>query len=220
MKGAFSCPVPWTLLLKTRFLNNKYSTQATKTLGQCDQIESISESTYTVTMKTQIANFQLLANFNKWTNEKIINSCKKLTETEYKKDREAFFSSIHGTLNHLLVVDRAYIFHIEGKDHGLKSLDQILYENLFQLEKARIEEDKRLVDLVNNLLEESINKEITYNGFETGKTTYTINTILITLFNHQTHHRGQIHNMLSQAGIKPPQIDIPDFIETRNKNKG
>ena len=109
-------------------------------------------------MKTQIANFQLLANFNKWTNEKIITSCKKLTEIEYKKDRGAFFSSIHGTLNHLLVVDRAYIFHIEGKDHGLKSLDQILYENLFQLEKARIEEDKRLVDLVNNLSEESINK--------------------------------------------------------------
>ena len=170
-------------------------------------------------MKTQIANFLLLANFNKWTNEKIITSCKKLTETEYKKDRGAFFSSIHGTLNHLLVVDRAYIFHIEGKDHGLKSLDQILYENLFQLEEARIKEDKRLVDLVNNLSEESIHKEITYNGFETGKTTYTINIILITLFSHQTHHRGQIHNMLSQAGIKPPQIDIPDFIETRNKNK-
>ena len=48
-------------------------------------------------------------------------------------------------------------------------------------------------------------------GFETGKNTHTINTILITMFNHQTHHRGQIHNMLSQAGIKPPQIDIPDF---------
>ena len=168
---------------------------------------------------TQIVNFQLLANFNKWTNEKIITSCKKLTETEYKKDRGAFFSSIHGTLNHLLVVDRAYIFHIAEKDHGLKSLHQILYENLFQLEEARIKEDNRLVDLVNNLTEESIHKKITYNGFETGKTTYTINTILITLFNHQTHHRGQIHNMLSQAGIKPPQIDIPDFIETRNKNK-
>ena len=168
---------------------------------------------------TIIANFQLLANFNAWANTKIIFSCKELDDAEYKKDRKAFFSSIHGTLNHLLVVDRAYIFHIEGKDHGLKSLDQILYENLFQLEEARIKEDKRLVDLVNNLSEESIHKEITYNGFETGKTTYTINTILITLFNHQTHHRGQIHNMLSQAGIKPPQIDIPDFIETRNKNK-
>jgi len=164
-------------------------------------------------MKTQIANFLLLANFNKWTNEKIITSCKKLTEIEYKKDRGAFFSSIHGTLNHLLVVDRAYIFHIEGKDHGLKSLDQILYENLFQLEEARIKEDKRLIDLVNNLSKESINKEITYKGFETGNQTYTINLVLITLFNHQTHHRGQIHNMLSQAGIKPPQIDIPDFIK-------
>ena len=160
---------------------------------------------------TQIANFQLLANFNKWTNEKIITSCKKLTEAEYKKDRRAFFSSIHGTLNHLLIVDRAYISRIEGKDHGLKSLDQILYENLFQLEKARIKEDKRLVDLVNNLSAESMHKEITYKGFEISST-YTINMMLVTLFNHQTHHRGQIHNMLSQAGIKPPRIDIPDFI--------
>ena len=161
---------------------------------------------------TQITNFQLLANFNKWTNGKIITSCKKLTETEYKKDRGAFFSSIHGTLNHLLVVDRAFISRIEGKDHGQKSLDQILFESLLQLEEARIKEDKRLIDLVNNLSEENIYKEITYNGFETGKTTHTINTILITLFNHQTHHRGQIHNMLSQAGVKSPQIDIPDFI--------
>ena len=160
-----------------------------------------------------LTNFQLLANFNTWANKKIISSCKKLDDTEYKKDRKAFFSSIHGTLNHLLVVDGAYISRIEGKNHDLKSLDQILYENLFQLEEARIKEDKRLVDLVNNLSKESINKEITYKGFETGNQTYTINLVLITLFNHQTHHRGQIHNMLSQAGVKPPQIDIIDFIE-------
>ena len=151
--------------------------------------------------------------FNKWTNEKIITSCKKLTETEYKKDRGAFFSSIHGTLNHLLVVDRAFVGYIEEKNHGLKSLDQILYENLFQLEEARIKEDKRLVDLINNLSEESMHKEITYQGFDSGKQTYTINLILMTLFNHQTHHRGQVHNMLSQAGVKPPQIDIPDFVK-------
>ena len=160
-----------------------------------------------------LTNFQLLANFNTWANKKIISSCKKLDDTEYKKDRKAFFSSIHGTLNHLLVVDRAYISRIEGKDHGLKSLDQILFVSLFQLEEARIKEDKHLVDLVNNLSKESIHKEITYQGFETGKQTYTINLILITLFNHQTHHRGQIHNMLSQAGVIPPQIDIIDFIE-------
>ena len=163
-------------------------------------------------MKT-IANFQLLANFNAWANTKIIFSCKELDDAEYKKDRKAFFSSIHGTLNHLLVVDKAYISRIEGKDHGLKSLDQILFKNLFQLEEARIKEDKRLVDLINNLSKESLHKEIAYQGFDKSKQTYTINLILITLFNHQTHHRGQIHNMLSQAGIKPPQIDIPDFIK-------
>ena len=160
-----------------------------------------------------LTNFQLFANFNTWANKKIISSCKKLDDAEYKKDRKAFFSSIHGTLNHLLVVDRAYISRIEGKDHGLTSLNQILFVSLFQLEEARIKEDKHLVDLVNNLSKESIHKEITYQGFETGKQTYTINLILITLFNHQTHHRGQIHNMLSQAGVIPPQIDIIDFIE-------
>ena len=161
---------------------------------------------------TAIANFQLLANFNAWANMKIFSACKELDDAEYKKDRRAFFSSIHGTLNHLLVVDRVYISRIEGIDHGLKSFDQILFESLLQLEEARIKEDKRLIDLVNSLSEESIHKEITYKGFETGNTTYTINILLITLFNHQTHHRGQIHNMLSQAGVKPPQIDIPDFI--------
>ena len=162
---------------------------------------------------TAITNFQLLANFNSWANKKICSSCRELDDKEYKKDRKAFFSSIHGTLNHLLVIDRAYISRIEEIDHGLKSLDQILFESLLQLEEARIKEDKRLVDLINSLSEESIHKEITYKGLETGNTTYTINLILITLFNHQTHHRGQIHNMLSQTGIKPPQIDIPNFIE-------
>jgi len=162
---------------------------------------------------TAITNFQLLANFNTWANTKIFSACKELDDAEYKKDRRAFFSSIHGTLNHLLVVDRAYIARIEGIDHGLKSLDQILFESLLQLEVARIKEDKRLIDLVNRLSEESIHKEITYKGFETGNTTHTINIILITLFNHQTHHRGQIHNMLSQIGVKPPQIDIPDFVK-------
>ena len=162
---------------------------------------------------TAITNFQLLSNYNTWANTKIFSFCKKLDDAEYKKDRRAFFSSIHGTLNHLLVVDKAYISRIKGKDHGLISLNQILYENLLQLEEERIKEDKRLVDLVYSLSEKSIHKEITYKGFETGNTTYTINMILITLFNHQTHHRGQIHNMLSQSGIKPPQIDIPDFVK-------
>jgi len=162
---------------------------------------------------TIIINFKLLADFNAWANIKIFSSCKKLDESEYKKDRKAFFTSIHGTLNHLLVIDKAYISRIEGTDHRMKSMNQILHEHIDALEEARIKEDKRLIALVNNLSEENIHKEITYKGIESGSTTstFTINFILITLFNHQTHHRGQVHNMLSQTDIKPPQIDIPDF---------
>ena len=160
---------------------------------------------------TIIKNFQLLANFNAWANIRLFSSCRKLDENEYKKDRKAFFTSIHGTLNHLLVVDNLYISRIEGKDHNMRSMDQILHDNIDDLEEARIKKDKHLVNLVNNLSEEIINKKITYKSFNATVHTYTINFILMTLFNHQTHHRGQVHNMLSQAGIKPPQLDIPDF---------
>ena len=80
---------------------------------------------------TIIKNFQLLADFNAWANTKIFASCKKLDESEYKKDRKAFFTSILGTLNHLLVIDKAYISRIEGTDHGMKSMNQIFLDVLF-----------------------------------------------------------------------------------------
>ncbi len=160
---------------------------------------------------TVIKNFQLLADFNAWANIRIFSSCKKLDESEYKKNRKAFFTSIHGTLNHLLVVDNLYISRIEGKGHNMRSMDQILYDKIDDLEEERIKKDKYLVDLVYNLSAENIIKEITYKNFDATVHTYTINFILMTLFNHQTHHRGQVHNMLSQSGMKPPQLDIPDF---------
>ena len=160
---------------------------------------------------TIIKNFQLLADFNAWANIRLFSSCRKLDENEYKKDRKAFFTSIHGTLNHLLVVDNLYISRIEGKDHNIKSMDQIFHDNIDELEDARMKKDKHLVNLVNKLSEDNIGTEITYKSFDSTVHTFTINFILMTLFNHQTHHRGQVHNMLSQAGIKPPQLDIPDF---------
>ena len=73
-----------------------------------------------------------------------------------------------------------------------------------------------MINLIKNLTKSDFDKDITYEGFDSGKTTYSINFILLTLFNHQTHHRGQVHNMLSQFGFKPPQIDIPDFKEETN----
>ena len=73
---------------------------------------------------TIITNFQLLANFNTWVNTKIFSACKELDDKEYRKDRKAFFSSIHGTLNHLLLVDRAYISRIKKIDHVFKAIEK------------------------------------------------------------------------------------------------
>lgn len=97
----------------------------------------------------------------------------------------------------MLVVDNLYISRIEGKDHNIRSMDQILHDNIDDLEEARIKKDKSLVDLINNLSEENIDTEIIYKSSDTTVHIFTINFILMTLFNHQTHHRSQVHNMLS-----------------------
>ena len=161
-------------------------------------------------------NFIMLSNFNQWANNKIYTACRILNEQEYKKNRKAFFSSIHGTLNHSLIIDIAYRSRIEGIAHGLKGMNQILFTSLELLSFERKKEDQRLINLIKNLKKNDLDKDITYEGFDSGITTYSISFILLTLFNHQTHHRGQVHNMLSQAGFKPPQIDIPDFKEETN----
>ena len=165
---------------------------------------------------TIIANFQLLADFNAWVNTKIFSACKELVEEEYKKDRKAFFSSIHGTLNHLLVVDKLWLGRMKGTKPEVKYLAQILHDNFNDLEKARVEEDDSLIHFIDNLDEKEGDKNYTFTRMDgRGEFTITFGLTLITLFNHQTHHRGQIHTMLTQAGIKPAQMDVVDFPEAK-----
>ena len=106
--------------------------------------------------------FPMLAQFNAWVNAHIYASCHTLSEDEYRKDRGAFFHSIHGTLNHILVVDRVWFGRLTGTGHGIESLDQILYDNLGELREARRAEDERIIAIVGKLSEENFNQLITF----------------------------------------------------------
>ena len=161
-----------------------------------------------------MTHFPLMARFNAWANARVYDSVVRLPDTAYREDRKAFFGSIHGTLNHLLLVDRLWGGRIEGVDRGIRALDEILYDDFSELRVARIDEDKRLIDLVDGLSEAQLEKLIPYHriigdGMEEACASH----MLITLFNHQTHHRGQVHVLLTQADIVTPALDVIFFLD-------
>ncbi len=156
----------------------------------------------------------LMARFNAWVNARLYGSVAGLADQAYRKDRGAFFGSIHNTLNHLLVVDRLWTGRIEGVDRGVRALDQILYDDFESLRVARTDEDARLVALVDRLGAEGLRAPVTYRRIlGSGEQRTRCDHVLITLFNHQTHHRGQVHAMLTQAGVTPEPWDVIYFLE-------
>jgi uncharacterized damage-inducible protein DinB len=155
--------------------------------------------------------FLTLARYNAWANRRLYDACAALPEAEYMKARPAFFGSIHATLNHLLVGDRIWIARIEHKPNPKITLDQILYGDLVALRVARQAEDDRLINVVGGLAERSLDRPLAYAN-AAGRHQTPLRLVLAHLFNHQTHHRGQVHGLLSQTKIDPPSLDLIVFL--------
>ncbi len=156
----------------------------------------------------------LMARFNRWANTRVYACVAGLDEEAYRRDRGAFFGSIHHTLNHLLVVDRLWTARIQDRESGIESLDQILFDDFESLKAAREEEDDRFIALVGGLSDAELEAPVRYrriigDGVEEARAGH----ILITLLNHQTHHRGQVHAMLTQAGVTPPPLDVIFYLD-------
>lgn len=161
------------------------------------------------------AHYQLMAQFNAWVNRTIYDATAALGDAECRKTRpEAYFGSIHNTLNHLLVVDRLWFTRIEGKPPPALKLNQILYDDAGELRAARAQEDARIVALVDGFAEDDLATSITYKDTFGKPWTMLRWHMLSTVFNHQTHHRGQIHAMIKEAGAEPPPMDVPVYLRS------
>lgn len=154
---------------------------------------------------------QMLARFNAWVNGQIYDCCARLSDAEYRRDRKAFFGSIHATLNHLLVVDRLWRARIEKSGTSITRLDEILHDDFAALREARVAEDAALIRTVDAIDPGALSTPLRYRFVDGSPGETPLDLILVTMFNHQTHHRGQVHAMLTQAGITPPGLDILNF---------
>jgi uncharacterized damage-inducible protein DinB len=151
----------------------------------------------------------MMAGYNAWANARIYDAAARLPDAEYRADRGAFFKSVHGTLNHLLVADRIWLRRLSGTGEAPDRLDAILFERLKDLEAARHAEDARIVAFVDGLTEGDFARVVHYRTI-TGTMEFRqpLGPVLVHVFNHQTHHRGQVHALLTGLTGDAPSLDL------------
>lgn len=157
------------------------------------------------------AHFSMFALYNRWANQRLYAAAAKLSDADYRADRGAFFKSMHGTLNHLLVTDHIWFHRFTGQGPTHAALDAIIHEQFAPLHAARVVEDERIIKFIDGLSEDEVEGRFTYTTIVNPKTiTQRRAPALAHWFNHQTHHRGHAHMMLTSIGGNDaaPSLDM------------
>ncbi len=163
-------------------------------------------------MPVQLDYFRSFARYNQWANRRLYATCAELPEAEYMKPRPCFFGSLHATLNHILVGDRLWVGRITGHLPDITALDQILYGDFIGLRVAREAEDAQIINLLDSMDEPTLNSTLRYTTMAGERAATPMRMVLAHLFNHQTHHRGQAHDLLSQTAVAPPGLDLVYYL--------
>lgn len=171
-------------------------------------------------MTSRIEHIRLMAEYNEWMNAKVYSAAMRLTDAELSIDRKAFFGSILGTLNHLVVVDTlwlkrfathpAHYTELEFLNKILTPtrLDEILFEDIQSLSRHRIMFDHKLKKWADSINEKDLDHVLVYTTIAGKAAQKKFYTLLIHLFNHQTHHRGQTTTLLTQANVDVGVTDL------------
>ena len=157
--------------------------------------------------------FQLLAQYNRQANDLLYAACTDISDEDRKRDRKAFFKSIHSTLNHLLLGDIIWMTRFKGETYPPTDLGRDLYEDYSKLRKARTDKDAEIEEFMSDLPSDISDRTIAYKNNSGSDCEDPMSLLLIHFFNHQTHHRGQVHDMLCQTGIKTPALDLHRIIK-------
>jgi uncharacterized damage-inducible protein DinB len=162
-----------------------------------------------------------MASYNEWMNVKLYEAARNLTEEQLLADRKAFFCSIFGTLNHLVVADTIWLkrFATHPAEYlaldeirqtaNPKSLDQLLFSDFQGLSEYRVWLDKIISEWGPTISESDLSHVLPYTNTKGIAMEKNFFSLIMHFFNHQTHHRGQVTTLLSQTGI---DVGVTDLI--------
>jgi uncharacterized damage-inducible protein DinB len=154
-----------------------------------------------------VQTYRAFAYNNAWANYRLLTACANLSQEDFEADRTSFFPSLQLTLNHIYVVDLFYVDALEGGWLGPEAWrNPVPYPSLAELAPAQAAIDKRLISVCNTLTPEVLNGMVRVNR-DVRVQTERRDRLLMHLFQHQIHHRGQVHAMLSGTTVEPPQLD-------------
>jgi len=156
--------------------------------------------------------FQMLARYNRIANERLFTQCAQLDDAEYRRERAGSFGSIHGLLNHILLGDRRWLGLFVSGERATPPLNRILYDHFSDLRNARTQEDVLIEAFFRGVDPNFWSRTFSYTNNQGRDYIETAHVACTHLFNHQTHHRGQIHVMLSQTSVPPPSLDLHRII--------
>ena len=166
------------------------------------------------------SNFELMAAYNQSMNQRLFESASVLSLSELEKDRRAFFRSIMGTINHILVGDTIWLKRFADHNTGFNSLeyvrnlpspttlDETLYSTFWPLQEARSKMDKVFLDFTSEITESDLSGVLEYKNTKGLHFAKNFGQILQHVFNHQTHHRGQVTTLLTQVGVDVGVTDL------------
>lgn len=169
--------------------------------------------------------YVVLARYNRWMNEKLYAVAVELADADRKRDQGAFFGSLHGTLNHLLFGDRIWLRRFGVDDAGelrtgSAAYGHDLYDDFAELRRERVKTDLVFDRWAKSLTDEALAAPLRYSN-QSGKSfEHPLHYAAQHLFNHQTHHRGQVTTLLMQLGRDPGVTDMiallrqPDWATT------
>lgn len=164
--------------------------------------------------------FEMFAAYNRWANGVLYAAARELREDELNRNQGAFFGSLIGTLNHLLAADRIWMKRFIGSGDAPNALNAILHADLGSLEAARQTEDNRIVEWIGGLTEETLAAKFSYKSITNpAAVTQRLGTALSHFFNHQTHHRGQCHAILTSLGQPSLTLDLVWFQRTQENGR-
>ena len=158
------------------------------------------------------AHFERMARYNRWANRRIYGAVAQIDYEEFHAPRSGFFPSIAKTLNHMVVTDRIWMGRFTGEPSANKRLDEKPYDDLAALTAAREAEDQRIIAFFKELPQARIDSVFNYKNTAGEPKSSEMLPVLAHFFNHQAHHRGQAHAMLSATRVAPPSLDLVLFI--------
>jgi uncharacterized damage-inducible protein DinB len=156
---------------------------------------------------TDVLPYRTMAYNNAWANHRLLTACLGLSPDEFTAKRTGFFPSLRATLNHILIIDHFYVDAMEGGTLGPAAFaDQEPCATVAALKEAQAAVDQRLLKVVEALDGASLQRIVSVHR-GTSIQRERMDRLLLHLFQHQVHHRGQAHSMLSGTSVSPPQLD-------------